>query len=100
MSNSRAVIEGLQVQGPNEEIQYRVTCTPTPVTVSGVTVTDLSTGTNVTATVMPTGTASVAGGVITLPTLKALTLNHRYRVAVLYSDGTNKLEPLIDVLCQ
>lgn len=96
----RNVIEGLQVQGPNEEIQYRITATPTPVSVTGVTVTDLGTGANVTATVMPTGTASVAAGIITLPTLKALTLNHRYRVAVLYSDGTNKLEPLIDVICQ
>lgn len=88
------------MQGPHEEIQYRITATPTPVSVTSVTVTDQYTGTDVTATVMPTGTASVASGVITLPTLKALTLNHRYRIAVLYSDGVNKLEPLIDVLCQ
>ncbi len=97
--SGRTVIEGLQTQGPNEEIQYRITCTPAPTSVTGVTVTDLTTGTNVTATVMPSGSASVAAGVITLPTLKALTQGHFYRVAVLYSDGSNKIEPVIEVLC-
>ena len=95
----REVIEGLQTQGPNEEIAYRLTVVPAAVSVTGVTVTDLDTGAVVTSTVMPVGTASVAGGVILLPLLKLLTLGHQYEVAVLYSDGQSKIEPIIKVLC-
>lgn len=97
----REVIEGLQTQGPNEEIVYRLTVTPPAVSVVGVAVTDQNTGTNVTATVMPTGTASVSDGAIILPVIKALTLGHLYVVAPIYTDGQSpKIEPIIRVLCQ
>lgn len=95
----REVIEGLQTQGPNEEIVYRLTVTPLAVSVVDVTVTDRNTGTDVTSTVMPSGSASVNDGAIILPPLKALTLGHLYEVAALYSDGESKLEPFIRVLC-
>jgi hypothetical protein len=95
----REVIEGLQTQGPNEEVAYRVTVEPAAVSVVSVTVTDTGTGTNVTGTVMPTGTASVDNGAIVLPLLKALTVGHIYEVAPLYSDGLSKLQPIIRVLC-
>jgi hypothetical protein len=95
----REVIEGLQTQGPNEEIAYRLTVDPVAVSVVSVTVTDRNTGADVTATVMPAGTASVDNGAILLPVLKALTLGHLYEVAPLYSDGQSKIEPLIRVLC-
>lgn len=96
----REVIEGLQTQGPTEEIVYRLTVTPPAVSVVGVTVTDRNTGTDVTSTVMPSGSATVSGGAIVLAPLKALTLGHLYEVAALYSDGESKIEPLVRVLCQ
>jgi uncharacterized membrane protein len=95
----REVIEGLQTQGPNEAIIYRLTVTPAAVSVVSVSVTDLTTGTNVTATTMPAGTASVSDGSIILPALTALTLGHLYEVGVLYSDGQSQIEPIIRVLC-
>jgi hypothetical protein len=96
---TREIIEGLQTQGPNEEIAYRLTVTPTAVSVVSVTVTDRTTGAVVTSTVMPTGTASVDSGAIMLPVLKLLVLGHLYEVAPLYSDGQSKIEPIIKVLC-
>lgn len=95
----REVIEGLQTQGPTEEIFYRVTVEPAAVSVVSVNVTDVTTGQNVTATVMPTGSGSVDNGALVLPVLKALTLGHMYEVAPLYSDGQSKIQPVIRVLC-
>lgn len=97
--SGRQVVEGIQIQGPNEEIQYRIAAVPVPVAVVAVVVMDLTTGTDASAATMPTGVATVADGVITLPTLKALQVGHRYRVQVLYSDGANKLEPLVEIVC-
>lgn len=99
--NNRLVLEGLQVQGPDEEISYRIEATPAAISVVNVTVHDLATGEDVTATVMPgAASAVVAGGAIVVPVLKALTAGHTYIVRALYSDGSgNKLEPLIQVRC-
>lgn len=96
---SRDVIEGLQSQGANEEIQYSITPVPVPVSVVSVTVRDLTTDTVVTPTVMPAGSAVISSGAIVLPILKALTAGHLYEIAIIYSDGTSKIEPLIRVLC-
>jgi hypothetical protein len=95
----REVIEGLQTQGPTEEIFYRVTVEPAAVSVVSVTVMDVTTGQNATTTVMPSGSASVDNGALVLPALKALTLGHMYEVAPLYSDGQSKIQPIIRVLC-
>lgn len=95
----REVIEGLQTQGPTEEIVYRLTVTPAAVSVVSVTVVDQTSGADVTSTVMPAGSATVDNGALVLPTLKALTLGHVYHVAALYSDGTSKIEPIVRVLC-
>lgn len=96
----REVIEGLQTQGPNEEIFYRLTVEPAAVSVVSVTVRDNTTGLDVTSTVMPSGSATVSDGAIILPALKALTDGHLYEVAPLYSDGQSKIEPIIRVLCK
>jgi len=98
---SREVTEGLQQQGADEAIQYTLTVAPTPTDVTDVAVYDV-TGipVDVTATVMPTGDAAVAGAVITLPLLTGLTADHLYRVAVRYTDGTNVVEPFFRVLCR
>lgn len=98
---SRLVLEGLQTQGPNEEIVYRIEVTPPAVSVLSVTVTDQTLRQDVTSTVMPDAAgAAVNAGAIVLPVLKALTVGHTYQVAALYSDGSgNKLEPLVRVRC-
>jgi hypothetical protein len=96
---SREVLEGLQVQSPDEEVVREISVTPPAVSVLDLTVTDMLTGQDVTAAVMP-GTASVVGGAIRLPVLKGLTYGHTYQVEALYSDGNgSKLEPLIRVQC-
>lgn len=98
MSNSRGVVEGLQVQGVDEILVYSITVSPAPSSVSQVKVYDETASfLDVTATVMPTGSASYSGSVITLPALKLLTEGHVYRVEVLYGDGTNTFEPYFRV---
>ena len=102
MSN-RTVEEGVQPQGVDEEISYTLTTTAvgsTPTTVS-VKVYDQSNDyTDVTATVMPTGSPSVVGDVITLPALKLLTLGRLYRVEVKYTVSGNIIETWFTVLAE
>ena len=91
---TREILEGIQLQGEDEAIAYQVLCDPPAVSVVAVKVYDnTASGADVTAIVMPAGTASVAAGNITLPLLQNLTVEHLYRVDVRYSDGTNTLEP-------
>lgn len=97
MAISREVREGKQNQGVDESIAYTITTTPwggTPSSVSVVVkdVSDPAAPSVVTATVMPTGSASVAGDVITLPALKLLTAEHLYKVEVMFTSGGNVLE--------
>lgn len=96
----REVLEGLQPQGKDEVIVYTVTVSPAPTAVNGVTVTDEKTDLDVTATVMPTGSPSYAGSVITLPPLRSLTEGRTYRVELQYTSGVNTLEPFFRVLCE
>lgn len=101
MSNSRQVIEGLQVQGVDEILVYSIAISPAPTGVSQVKVYDETANfLDVTTTVMPTGSVSFNDGVITLPALKLLTENHVYRVEILYTDGTNTFEPYFRVLAE
>lgn len=100
MSNIREVVEGQQEQGEDEEIVYTVDTanwggSPTS---PSVVVKDPA-GTNVTSTVMPSGSATVNGDVITLPTLKLLTRNKLYRVEVKFTAGGNVFEAVIPVWC-
>lgn len=91
---TREVAEGQQPQGVDEAIAYQVLCDPAAVSVVGITVYDeTNASADVTATVMPSGTATVSGGNIILPLLRDLTVGHLYRVEVAYSDGTNTIEP-------
>ena len=93
--NTREIIEGLQFQGSTEEVTYTVTYpaswgTPTSPSVTVYSINE-TTGaeTNVTATVMPTGSASVNGQVVTLPEMKSLTVDVLYLVLVSIASGTN-----------
>ena len=92
--NDREVLEGKQYQGVDESIAYTLDVSAvgsSPSSVS-VVVKDVTNGTVVTSTVMPTGSASVSGNVITLPALKLLTAGVLYRVEVKYTISNNVLE--------
>lgn len=92
--NDREVLEGKQYQGEDESIAYTldVTAVGSSPTSVAVVVKDITNDETVTATVMPTGSASVSGNVITLPALKLLTADVLYRVEVKYTISGNILE--------
>jgi hypothetical protein len=90
----REVKESPLEQGVDEEIQYQLTTTPwgsSPTSVS-VVVKDDSDGADITATVMPVNSPSVAGDVITLSPLKSLTAGDNYRVEIKFTAGGNVWE--------
>ena len=79
LSKTREVIEGVQYQGEDESISYEITSTPwgnTP-TISTVVVKKVSDGSDVSGTVMPAGSNTVSGDVMTLKPLTALTAEER-----------------------
>lgn len=100
---NRAFVEGRKLQGVEESIPYTVTTTewgssPSSVSVKVFDVTaDFA---DVTATVMPTGSPSVSGDVITLPALKLLTETHLYRVEVKFTCSGNIFEAYGEILAE
>ena len=98
----REIVEGIQYQGTDEQIAYKITTTPwgsTPTSIS-VKAYDESIGEDVTTTVYPTNSPSAAGDVITLSLLKALTLDHTYRIEVKFTDSSGNIqEPYFRVKC-
>lgn len=99
----REVTEGVQVQGVNEEIAYKLTTTPwgsSPTAISVAVFSGLAHLTDVTALVMPTGSPSVTGDVITLPVLKDLSRGELYRVRVTFTTGGTVRSAWFDVLAQ
>jgi len=101
-SNVRECVEGTQFQGAGEELVYAYdTAAKGTPTSPDVTVYDLDIAvTDVTSTVMPTGTPSVGGTVITLPALKSLTAGKRYRVVVEFTISGNIYQDYFDVVAQ
>lgn len=97
MAVRRQVVEGIQAQGVDERIAYTLITTPWSTSPSSpsVTVYDVThgTGADVTSTVMPTNSPSVAGDVITLSLLRSLTSGHTYRVDVQFTSAGNLFEP-------
>jgi hypothetical protein len=83
-------------QGTEEEIAYTLDTTPWGASPSVVVpkVFDVTYGAreDVTATMMPAGSASVVGNVITLPKLKSLVAGHTYRLEVKFTSGGNIFE--------
>jgi len=92
MSSKREIAEGVQEQGEDEEIIYTLTIpaswgTPTgSPTIKGYSY-DVTTGTrtDVTSTIMPVGTGSIAAQVITLPKVKSLTAGVTYRIEMKFT---------------
>jgi len=90
MSSVREIKESLREQGTEEEITYTLTVpttwgTPTGTPTVAVYSYDGAAYTDVTSTVVPAGSASIASQVITLPEIKLLTVDTLYRVEVKFS---------------
>jgi len=95
MTVSREVKESKLLQGADEKIAYQLTTTPwgsTPTSVS-VKCYDVTTGarTDVSSTNL-SGSATVAGDVITCPTLQSLTAGSWYRLEIQFVSGGNTWE--------
>ena len=98
--STREVAEGKQYQGEDEEIVYTIDVSnwgdsPTSPALVVKEVTDDYAV--VTSTVAPTGSASAAANVITLPTIKALTINKVYQCEILFTMSGNKLETFFKI---
>lgn len=84
----REVAEGVQIQGADEAVTYSITTTNWASSPSdpAVTVKDVDAGTDVTDDVT-SGSASVAGDIITLPEISGLTARTLYRVELQFTAG-------------
>jgi hypothetical protein len=97
MTAAREIREGLQYQGSDESIVYTLTTTPwgaSPGTLVAKVYSISTAGakTDVTLTVMPAGSPSAVGDVISLPPLTALTAGTLYRVEVKFTCSGNIFE--------
>lgn len=105
MSSKRECIESPAEQSPDEAISYSITTTPwgsTPTDVALVVwdVTDDNAPSNVTDSTTA-GSNSVASDVITTKRITTLTVGHKYRVDVLFTDsGSNVHECFFIVYCR
>lgn len=111
--NSRLFVEGSPVeQASGEDKAYGIdfgtlSTSITTVTSPDVAVFDMTgredndpVGSDVSGTVMPTGSASVSGDTVTLARLTALALGHRYFIRVRATDqDSNKHEAWLEVRC-
>ncbi len=84
---NREVEEGEQNQGVDESIAYTIDVTAwgnSPTSTSAVVkdITDSSSITDVTSTIMPSGSTSVSDNIITLPAATAMTAGKGYRIEV------------------
>lgn len=95
--------DGRPTQSTTEEIAYKVDCTEwsdTPTSPAVDFVFDETDGTNVKATVMPSGSPTVSNTIITCPLLKLLTLGRRYRVECHFTgDNSSREEFHFRVFC-
>lgn len=92
MASVREIKEGNQEQGTEEEVNYTLTVpttwgapTGTPTVKAYSFDATTSAYTDVTATLIPTGSATVLGQVISLPEIKAMTADVLYRIEVKFA---------------
>ncbi len=97
------VQEGIRIQHTDEVIirtvDFDPATTESTVTSPVVKVIQEDDGTDVTSTVMPTNSPSVATLVVTLSALKSLTAGKSYRVEVKVTAGSNTLVSIHRVRC-
>ena len=97
----RAVTEGLQTQGKDEEICYKIDTTTwggSPASIS-VAVYCLDTNKDVTTLVMPVTTTSVSSDDITLSALKSLVPGRTYEVQTKFTASAQVCENKFRVVC-
>ena len=97
------VREGVQLQNKNEEKTWIIDVgnkTSSPTSTSVVEVIDTTTGEDVKATVMPSGSTSVNSSSITLPILKLLEPGRLYNVFVKWTDSAEIREVILQVKCR
>ncbi len=102
MSNIREISEGTQYQSSDETLVYTITTTnyaSTPTSPTVVVYDETINDTNVSSTVMPSGSNSASGDVITIKPLTALTARHSYRIEVKFTVGSNTWECFFRVVC-
>ena len=102
MSGILEVVEGLRYQSADEQISYGITTTnwaSTPTSPSVVAY-DEADNSVVTSTVFPTNSPGVAGDIITLSALRALTKGHTYRIEVKFTASGNIWECFFKVKCE
>ena len=94
------VVEGLRTQHSGESLVYKIDCSnrgiPTAPSVVSV---KNNAGSDVKGTVMPSGSATVSGLVVLLPSLTLLTAEDRYEVKVSMTIGGDTHIGIIDVDC-
>jgi len=86
------VAEGAREQSSKETKVYSITTTnleSAPTSPTATVYDESDNDTDVTATVMPSGSNSASGDVITLKPLTALTARHNYRIEVVFTVGSN-----------
>jgi len=96
------VAEGIRYQSSDETRAYTITTTnlvASPTTTTAVVYDETANDENVSSTVMPSGSHSESGDVITLKPLTALTKGHDYRVEVKFVVGSNTFERYFRVRC-
>ena len=100
-SKPRAVLETPLRQGEQESIVYELSTTPWGSSPGSVVVTayEITEGayTDVSATVLDPGGASVVGDKISLPALSSLTAGKLYRVEVKFTCGSNTFECYVEI---
>ena len=98
--STREVAEGKQYQGEDEEIVYTIDVSKwgdSPTSPSLVVKEITDDYEDVTSTVAPSGAASATANVITLPTIKSLTMNRVYQCEILFTMAGNKLETFFKI---
>lgn len=102
-ATDREVVEETQYQGVDEEIVYTIDTanwggSPSNPSVVAKDVTNALA--DVTSTVLPSGSPSVATDIITLPKLQDLTKDHTYRIELQFTISGNLLEAYFFVVAQ
>jgi hypothetical protein len=99
-NTDRRIIESPLYQGVDEQIAYTLTTTPWGSSPSSVAVVlKNSAGTDVSSTCL-SGSASVAGDVITTPVVKSLTADAIYRLEIKFTVSSNIMEVWADIYGQ
>jgi len=108
MTQPREIKEGRQEQGEGETIVYTLTTTkwgsdPTSPVPKVYTLlpnrTDQAIDADVTSTVMPSGSATVSGDIITWPAMTSLTMGRTYRFEMQFTISGNVFEAFAIIDC-